>query len=103
MNPALFWMVVGISAGGAAGVLGAYVSWMRSKGTYTSRAATPVAVVTLMLAGALTAAVFKIASSWEHRVCLLLAPGFLIYWCVSQIREICSLQDSKSKGPGLKV
>ena len=103
MNAGLFWIVAGICIGVAAGILGAYVSWRRSRGTYTRRLAATVAVATLIMAGSATAAVLKVTSSWEHRATLLLAPGFLAYWFVSQVREMCGERGTETKTSGREV
>jgi hypothetical protein len=103
MNPGSLWITVGICTGVAAGVLGAYVAWRRSKRTYGAGVTTGTATLTLILAVAAAVSVFKVQTSWEHRLCLLLAPAFLVYWFVSQVRAIRAERRGRGCNPRHEV
>ena len=90
MNPNSLWVIVGISTGVAAGILGSFMGWMRSRGEHAKAVNSATAALTLLLAVAAGLVVLRVKIQWEYRVWLLLAPVFLTHWFVSQVRMIRS-------------
>ncbi|MFH1314382.1 MAG: hypothetical protein ABIJ00_14290 [Candidatus Eisenbacteria bacterium] len=99
MNPDSLWIIIGIGTGVAGGILGSLMAWRRSRGERTRAVSPTTATLTLLLAVAAGLVVFKVKTQLEYRLWLLLAPASLIYWFVSQVRMIRTVQRQKQCDP----